>query len=171
MERGSLLTLVQSSVWPSIVVDWIFFFFNSTGVWLTLARQVLLWLVPLLQPFFVIFFFFFERVSWNYLPRLVSNLDPPDLCLLGSKVIAWATGTWHWPNSWRERLVSFLLLWRNIWENQLKGRKVYFGSRPLGPTALGLWQLGTSWWQCVVEKNYSFHDSWEAKRNRRRPGS
>jgi hypothetical protein len=29
-------------------------------------------------------FFFLNRVSQNYLPRLALNLDPPDLCLLSS---------------------------------------------------------------------------------------
>jgi hypothetical protein len=28
--------------------------------------------------------FFCTRVSQNYLPRLASNLDPPDLCLLSN---------------------------------------------------------------------------------------
>jgi hypothetical protein len=27
---------------------------------------------------------FRDRVSWNYLPGLASNCDPPDLCLLSS---------------------------------------------------------------------------------------
>jgi hypothetical protein len=32
------------------------------------------------SPFFVMGFF--EIGSWNYLPGLASNRDPPDLCLL-----------------------------------------------------------------------------------------
>jgi hypothetical protein len=41
------------------------------------------------KAFFSLFFFvcdgfFHNRISNNYLPRLASNRDPPDLCLLSS---------------------------------------------------------------------------------------
>jgi hypothetical protein len=55
-----------------------FFFFCGTGVW----TQGLP-LETFHQPFFVIFFFQ-NRVLWTILPRLPSNCDPPDLCLLSS---------------------------------------------------------------------------------------
>jgi hypothetical protein len=44
--------------------------------------RVLLLFELLHQPFFVMGFF--EIGLENYLPRLASNCDPPDLCLLSS---------------------------------------------------------------------------------------
>jgi hypothetical protein len=55
-----------------------FFFFALLGLEL---RAYTLSHSP--SPFFVIGFFR-DRGSWNYLPRMASNHDPPDLCLLNS---------------------------------------------------------------------------------------
>jgi hypothetical protein len=54
--------------------------FCGTGAWTQGLH-----LEPLHQPFFVMVNSFFWESLVNYLPRLASNLDPPNLCLLSSK--------------------------------------------------------------------------------------
>jgi hypothetical protein len=54
------------------------FFFLGTGAWTQGLH-----LEPLHQTFFIKGFFW-DRVSWNYLPGLASDHDPSNLCFLSS---------------------------------------------------------------------------------------
>jgi hypothetical protein len=72
------------AVFKTIAECFLFFLFCSTGVWiqgLTLARQVLLLLEPLYQPFFCDGGFQ-DRVSQTF--AQAGLFDPLDLCLLSS---------------------------------------------------------------------------------------
>jgi hypothetical protein len=80
---GELLYLMGRSLncrhWIQICnLSWLFFFFCGTRAWTQGLH-----LEPIHQPIFL-WRVFHDRVSQNYLPRLASNCDPPDLCLLSS---------------------------------------------------------------------------------------
>jgi hypothetical protein len=80
-----------------ISVFWVFFFiwiffFCSSGIWIqdhTLGSWVFYHLSPPPAFFCVLDNF---KIGSCFLPRLVLNLDSPDLCLL-SRLQTWATGT------------------------------------------------------------------------------
>jgi hypothetical protein len=75
-----VLFFVVALVWFTFFV--VGFCFGGTGVWtqgFALSKQGLLLLEPHFQPIL-----FWRWSPMNYLPRLFSNLDPPDLSLPSS---------------------------------------------------------------------------------------
>jgi hypothetical protein len=79
-----------------------FFFFSGAGAWIQGLH---------FQPLHQLYFcagFFQDRVSWNYLPALASNHDPPDLCLLSSQYYR-RDPLRCFKNLWEERNLVILL--------------------------------------------------------------